>query len=134
MTSGELKFALRVEMALNTVPVPELRQLMVETLLVLYNLVEYRAVEHFGGSAINVEEIVREANRIFLQDQTTLEGDAILCCAQGRYRLRYHTTQSPRMGAEIRCTKGLITKQYRVTHLLAEKVMLHQFRPIPRLS
>ena len=55
MTSGELKFALRVEMALNTVPVPELRQLMVETLLVLYNLVEYRAVEHFGGSAINVE-------------------------------------------------------------------------------
>ena len=107
MTSGELKFALRVEMALNTVPVPELRQLMVETLLVLYNLVEYRAVEHFGGSAINVEEIVREANRIFLQDQTTLEGDAILCCAQGRYRLRYHTTRSPRMGAEIRCTKGL---------------------------
>ena len=92
MTSGELKFALRVEMALNTVPVPELRQLMVETLLVLYNLVEYRAVEHFGGSAINVEEIVREANRIFLQDQTTIEGDAILCCAQGRYRLRYHTT------------------------------------------
>ena len=111
MTSGELKFALRVEMALNTVPVPELRQLMVETLLVLYNLVEYRAVEHFGGSAINVEEIVREANRIFLQDQTSIEGDAILCCAQGRYRLRYHTTQSPRMGAEIRCTKGLITKQ-----------------------
>ena len=55
MTSGELKFALRVEMALNTVPVPELRQLMVETLLVLYNLVEYRAVEHFGGCAINVE-------------------------------------------------------------------------------
>ena len=25
-------------------------------------------------------------------------------------------------------------KLYRVTHLLAEKVMLHQFRPIPRLS
>ena len=88
MTSGELKFALRVEMALNTVPVPELRQLMVETLLVLYNLVEYRAVEHFGGNAINVEEIVREANRIFLQDQRTLDGDAILCCAQAQGRSR----------------------------------------------
>ena len=89
MTSGELKFALRVEMALNTVPVPELRQLMVETLLVLYNLVEYRAVEHFGGNAINVEEIVREANRIFLQDQRTLDSDAILCCAQGRSSTRH---------------------------------------------
>ena len=92
MTSGELKFALRVEMALNTVPVPELRQLMVETLLVLYNLVEYRAVEHFGGNAINVEEIVREANRIFLQDQRTLDGDAILCCAQTQGR--YSTTEA----------------------------------------
>jgi phosphorylase kinase alpha/beta subunit len=63
MTSGELKFTMRVEVALNTAPDPEFRQLLVETLLVLYNLVEYRAVTHFGGNPINVEEIVRVANR-----------------------------------------------------------------------
>ena len=42
MTSGELKFALRVEQALNTIPEPEFRQLMVEALMVLSLIVEYR--------------------------------------------------------------------------------------------
>ena len=35
MTPGELKFALRVEGALNTIPEPEFRQLMVEALMVI---------------------------------------------------------------------------------------------------
>ncbi len=54
---------------------------MVETLLVLYNLVEYGAVQHFGGTGIDVEEVVRVANRIFLQDHRDQDGDAMLCCA-----------------------------------------------------
>lgn len=68
MTSGEMKFALQVEGALNTIPEPEFRQLMVEALMVLALIVEYNIVGNFG-EAINVEEIVRMANKIFLQDQ-----------------------------------------------------------------
>ena len=68
MTSGEMKFALEVEGALNTIPEPEFRQLMVEALMVLALIVEYNVVAHFGG-AIDVEDIVRMANTIFLQEQ-----------------------------------------------------------------
>ena len=42
MTSGEMKFALRVESVLNTVPEPEFRQLLVETLILLAMVVENR--------------------------------------------------------------------------------------------
>ncbi len=73
MTSGEMKFALRVEGALNTIPEPEFRQLMVEALMVLSLIVEYNIVQHFGGT-INVEDIVRMANKMFLQDQVRLDG------------------------------------------------------------
>ncbi len=68
MTSGEMKFALQVECALNTIPEPEFRQLMVEALMVLSLIVEYNVVQHFGGT-VQVERIVTTANTIFLQDQ-----------------------------------------------------------------
>jgi phosphorylase kinase alpha/beta subunit len=68
MTSGELKFALRVEGALNTIPEPEFRQLLVEALMVVSLIVEHNIVNNFGG-IINVADIVRTANQIFLQDQ-----------------------------------------------------------------
>ena len=68
MTPGEMKFALRVEGALNTIPEPEFRQLMVEALMVLSLIVEYNIVTNFGGT-INVANIVSTANKIFLQDQ-----------------------------------------------------------------
>jgi phosphorylase kinase alpha/beta subunit len=80
MTSGEIKFALSVEQVLNSVPQPEYRQLMVEALMVLTLMVEYKAVTTLGG-IVNVEQLVHKANRYFLDDQRTQNGDATLCCA-----------------------------------------------------
>jgi len=82
MTSGEMKFHLRCEAMLNTVPEPEFRQLVVEAIMVLILVVEYNVVQHLGG-VIKVEDIVRTANHIFLQDQKSLDGDATLCCLSG---------------------------------------------------
>lgn len=70
MTSGELKFALRVETVLNTIPQPEYRQLVVEALMVLTLIVEHNLVSYLGET-IYVEEIVNTANTIFLQDQVS---------------------------------------------------------------
>ncbi|KAJ0179243.1 hypothetical protein K1T71_004955 [Dendrolimus kikuchii] len=81
MTSGELKFALAVETVLNSIPQPEYRQLVVEALMVLTLVVEYKAVNHLGG-AIWVEQLVHKANQIFLEDQIRCNGDATLCCAK----------------------------------------------------
>lgn len=68
MTRGEMKFALRVEGALNTIPEPEYRQLMVEALMVLSLAAEYEVVPHFG-QIVKVENIVTTANKFFLIDQ-----------------------------------------------------------------
>ncbi|XP_075972760.1 putative phosphorylase b kinase regulatory subunit alpha isoform X3 [Anticarsia gemmatalis] len=81
MTSGELKFALAVETVLNSIPQPEYRQLVVEALMVLTLVVEYKAVAHLGGM-IEVESLVHKANQIFLEDQMRCNGDATLCCAK----------------------------------------------------
>ncbi|CAB3225024.1 unnamed protein product [Arctia plantaginis] len=81
MTSGELKFALAVETVLNSIPQPEYRQLVVEALMVLTLVVEYKAVAHLGGM-IEVENLVHKANHIFLEDQMRCNGDATLCCAK----------------------------------------------------
>ncbi|XP_052737925.1 probable phosphorylase b kinase regulatory subunit alpha isoform X1 [Bicyclus anynana] len=82
MTSGELKFALAVETVLNSIPQPEYRQLVVEALMVLTLIVEYKAVDQLGGM-ITVEHLVQKANQIFLEDQMRCNGDATLCCAAG---------------------------------------------------
>lgn len=68
MTSGEMKFALRVESVLNTVSEPEFRQLLVEVLILLSLAVENRVVP-FLDDVIHVAKIVTEANKIFLKDQ-----------------------------------------------------------------
>ena len=68
MTSGELKFALRVEAVLNTIPQPEYRQLVVEALMVLTLVVEHNLVP-WMGDILKVEELVHTGNRIFLEDQ-----------------------------------------------------------------
>lgn len=70
MTSGELKFALAVETVLNSIPQPEYRQLVVEALMVLTLVVEYKAVNNLGGT-ITVEYLVHKANQIFLEDQVS---------------------------------------------------------------
>lgn len=70
MTSGELKFALAVETVLNSIPQPEYRQLVVEALMVITLVVEYKAVNNLGGM-ITVEHLVHKANQIFLEDQVS---------------------------------------------------------------
>ena len=80
MTSGEMKFHLKCEAVLNTIPDPEFRQLLVEALMVLILVVEYNVVPYLGHT-IKVEELVITANKIFLQDQLRQDGDASLCCA-----------------------------------------------------
>lgn len=81
MTSGELKFALQVETVLNAIPQPEYRQLLVEAMMVLSLLVEYNVVPSLGQTLL-VEQFVHAANKIFLEDQMKIQGDATLCCAK----------------------------------------------------
>ncbi|XP_055710189.1 probable phosphorylase b kinase regulatory subunit alpha isoform X2 [Phlebotomus papatasi] len=83
MTPGELKFALEVETALNTIPQPEYRQLVVEALMVLTLVTEHNMVHNLGG-VIYVEHLVHTANQIFLDDQRKVQGDATLCCAKSK--------------------------------------------------
>ncbi|XP_055682878.1 probable phosphorylase b kinase regulatory subunit alpha isoform X3 [Lutzomyia longipalpis] len=83
MTPGELKFALEVETALNTIPQPEYRQLVVEALMVLTLVTEHNMVHNLGG-IIYVEHLVHTANQIFLEDQRKVQGDATLCCAKSK--------------------------------------------------
>lgn len=80
MTSGELKFALEVEHVLNSIPQPEFRQLNVEAMMVLTLLAEHNVVT-FINKVINVDELVRSAYKMFLEDQKRCKGDATLCCA-----------------------------------------------------
>ena len=83
MTSGEMAFHLRCEALLNAVQEPEFRQLVVEAILVLVLVVEHGVADHLGG-VIRVEEMVREANTLFLADQADQGGDATLCCTNRR--------------------------------------------------
>ena len=71
MTSGELKFALQVEMALNRIPQPEYRQLMVEAMMVLTLIVENDHGKIPMDYIIQVDKLVYEANEIFIKDQVS---------------------------------------------------------------
>ena len=68
MTPGELKFALCVEAALNRIPEPEYRQLVVEMLMVLSLVNEYHP-EQTLGDTIDVDELVWEGHNLYLKDQ-----------------------------------------------------------------
>ncbi|XP_065220249.1 probable phosphorylase b kinase regulatory subunit alpha isoform X3 [Planococcus citri] len=81
MTSNELKFALALESVLNCIPQPEYRQLIVEALMVLTLVTEHSNISYIGD-VITVEHLVHNANKIFLQDQMEINGDATLCCAK----------------------------------------------------
>ena len=76
-----MKFALEVESVLNTVPEPEFRQLLVETLIILCDALINKIVPLLD-EIIDIEAIVAQANLIFLRDQIEYDGDATLCCAQ----------------------------------------------------
>lgn len=71
MTPNELKFAICVETALNRIPHPEFRQLIVEALMVLGKVVELEPVQTLGG-IIDMNFLVHQANELFLQDQVVL--------------------------------------------------------------
>ncbi|XP_055297553.1 probable phosphorylase b kinase regulatory subunit alpha isoform X7 [Sitodiplosis mosellana] len=90
MTPGELKFALEVETALNTIPQPEYRQLVVEALMVLTLVTEHNMVSNLGD-IICVEHLVHKANQIFLDEQRKSNGDAMLCCAKENNESLAHT-------------------------------------------
>uniref|UniRef100_A0A6E8UYV9 Phosphorylase b kinase regulatory subunit n=1 Tax=Anopheles coluzzii TaxID=1518534 RepID=A0A6E8UYV9_ANOCL len=83
MTPNELKFALEVETALNTIPQPEYRQLVVEALMVLTLVTEHNILASIG-TIIYVEHLVHRANQLFLEDQRKSHGDAMLCCAKNK--------------------------------------------------
>ncbi|XP_062539868.1 probable phosphorylase b kinase regulatory subunit alpha isoform X3 [Armigeres subalbatus] len=83
MTPNELKFALEVETALNTIPQPEYRQLVVEALMVLTLVTEHNIIASLGD-IIYVEHLVHKANQLFLEDQRKVNGDAMLCCAKNK--------------------------------------------------
>lgn len=80
MTPFEIKFALQLENVLNRVPQPEYRQLLVEALMVLGLLVDTEPALYFRGE-ISIEDIVKCAYQMFLDDQRRGAGDATLCCA-----------------------------------------------------
>ena len=68
MTPGELKFGLCVEAALNRIPEPEYRQLVVEMLVVLSLVIEYH-LEQTLGDTIDVDDLVWEGHKFYLKDQ-----------------------------------------------------------------
>ena len=69
MTPGELKFALKVEGVLNSLPHPEYRQLVVEALMVAGLVATSSSRPSFGDKVLVVEHIIDHAQRLFLQDQ-----------------------------------------------------------------
>lgn len=65
MTAGELKFALKVESVLNSLPDPEYRQLVVEVLMLTALINPEKPLPQ----VINVDDIIKTANFLFLTDQ-----------------------------------------------------------------
>ena len=89
MTPGEMKFALRVESALNCIPQPEYRQLMVEALIILSLIVETYPDQRLG-EVIAVDEIVREAHALFLRDQVQCNVQLVYCIASSGVLAHVH--------------------------------------------
>ncbi|BHF57834.1 Phosphorylase b kinase regulatory subunit alpha [Sparganum proliferum] len=83
MTKEELKFALAVESFINTVPTPEYRQLLVEATTVIGALVTHDEESRVHLNCIvSLDDLVANANRIFLEDQAQYGANATLCCAK----------------------------------------------------
>jgi phosphorylase kinase alpha/beta subunit len=83
MTKEELKFALLVEEALNRIPEPEYRQLIVEACM-LMTMLAFNEPRFYLNEIIIIDSIVERANELFLKEQLKYNGDATLCCASGK--------------------------------------------------
>lgn len=68
MTAKELKFALCVEGALNRIPEPEYRQLIVEALMVMALVVENYPDQPLWDT-VDVDDLVYEGHKIYLKEQ-----------------------------------------------------------------
>lgn len=64
-----MKFALEVEMALNVIPQPEYRQLVVEAMMVFCLIVSHDDNKIFWNELVHVEKIVHVANQLFIEEQ-----------------------------------------------------------------
>lgn len=80
MTEEELKFALLVEEALNRIPEPEYRQIIVEACMLLTLLAQQEPVFDAYNEIIVIDSIVAAANKIFLEDQRKMGPDGLTCC------------------------------------------------------
>ncbi|XP_048400399.1 phosphorylase b kinase regulatory subunit alpha, skeletal muscle isoform isoform X3 [Stegostoma tigrinum] len=100
MTPGEIKFAVQVETFLNSVPQPEYRQLLVETILVLSMLADTEV--HSIGEIIYVDRIAHMANNLFIEEQSALGADDVMLekdPANGICKLLYDSAPSGRFGS-----------------------------------
>ena len=70
-TSGEIKFALRVENELNKIVYPEYRQLVVELLMVFHVFLERDSKLSMNG-IVQLDSLVKNANQLFLDEQVFL--------------------------------------------------------------
>lgn len=66
-----MKFALKVEEELNKILYPEYRQLVVEAMMVLSLILE-RDAKYSVNRMLKLDEIVTNANRIFLAQQVNI--------------------------------------------------------------
>ena len=71
MTSGEWKFALKVEEGLNTLKEPEYRQLVVEALMLVGVVVQQDPGQGLGQVLV-IDHLIQDAQKLFLVDQVSL--------------------------------------------------------------
>lgn len=71
MTPNEMKFALMVESALNSLTEPEYRQLMIELLMVLGQLLIKYQPQHLKNDVLQLDLVITEANECFLENQVS---------------------------------------------------------------
>lgn len=67
MTAGELKFVLKVETILNSLPDPEYRQLVVEVLMIIGLINADKPLPQ----VINIDDVIKLANQLFIDDQVS---------------------------------------------------------------
>ncbi|XP_032231174.1 phosphorylase b kinase regulatory subunit alpha, liver isoform isoform X3 [Nematostella vectensis] len=127
MTPGELKFALCVESALNRIPEPEYRQLVVEVLMVLA-LVVISYPQQSLWDTVDVDELVLEGHQAYLTEQMAIGGNSVLCCARpindrvgcgganGICRFFYDTAPSGRYGTMTYFSKAVAKKLSFIPH------------------
>ncbi|XP_078067783.1 phosphorylase b kinase regulatory subunit alpha, skeletal muscle isoform isoform X3 [Mustelus asterias] len=109
MTPGEIKFAVQVETFLNSVPQPEYRQLLVETILVLTMLADTDV--QIIGEIICIDRIAHLANNLFYEEQIALGADDIMLekdHATGIYKLLYDSAPSGRFGSMTYLLKAVV--------------------------